>query len=295
MGSASAEGENRATKAVQKALSSPLLNDNDIKGATQVLLYITYGNVEMTINELSEITNYIQEEAGGTADVIHGHGQDVTLNDKINVVVIATGFDSVVGFEKEPYAQKHTLSEEPKVEIKSPLNSPIETRNERLTQQLFPTQSSTTTHKVTPTSSQSTEATVEIDWEIENTSKPDTPNPNNTTIKRYSLEEDDELDSTNDKKKTIKNNKSTLTPEDQQRKLQERMNRIHELTAKLKRPDGVIQFEKEPAYTRRKIAVDTNTQLSATSQQRSRFVVQENENGVVKLKTNNSFLHDNVD
>ncbi len=74
MGSAEAEGENRAMKAVQNALNSPLLNDNNIAGAKYVLLNITYENIEVTMDEISEITDYIQEEAGSTADVIFGYG-----------------------------------------------------------------------------------------------------------------------------------------------------------------------------------------------------------------------------
>ncbi|MFM7054105.1 MAG: cell division protein FtsZ [Bacteroidota bacterium] len=92
MGSSHAEGANRAVLAVEKALHSPLLNDNSIEGARYILLNITSGNEEITMDEMTEITDYIQERAGHTAEVIMGVGTDESLQGGINVTVIATGF-----------------------------------------------------------------------------------------------------------------------------------------------------------------------------------------------------------
>lgn len=92
MGSAQASGENRAITAVEAALDSPLLNDNNIEGARYILLNITSGNTEVTMDEMGEITDYIQEKAGQTAEVIMGVGIDETLDDRIGVTLIATGF-----------------------------------------------------------------------------------------------------------------------------------------------------------------------------------------------------------
>ena len=85
MGSAEVEGENRAMKAVETALSSPLLNDNDIHGARYILLNITYGAKEVMMDEISEITNFIEDAAGVGADVIWGHGYDESLGDKLSI------------------------------------------------------------------------------------------------------------------------------------------------------------------------------------------------------------------
>jgi len=92
MGSATTSGEDRAIKAVHQALASPLLNDNNIYGASNILLYISSGKDEVTMDEVSEITDYIQEEAGLDADVIWGNGHDDDLDDKLSITVIATGF-----------------------------------------------------------------------------------------------------------------------------------------------------------------------------------------------------------
>jgi cell division protein FtsZ len=94
MGSATAEGENRAIDAVTKALASPLLNDNEITGANYILLNITSGTEEITMDEIGDITDFIQDEAGLTADLIWGNCTDENLGDKVAVTVIATGFGS---------------------------------------------------------------------------------------------------------------------------------------------------------------------------------------------------------
>ena len=92
MGSATTSGEDRATKAVEQALASPLLNDNNIFGASNILLYISSGKDEVTMDEVAEITDYIQEEAGMDADVIWGNGTNLDLEDKLTLTIIATGF-----------------------------------------------------------------------------------------------------------------------------------------------------------------------------------------------------------
>lgn len=93
MGSATTEGENRALRAAEEALSSPLLNNTDILGAQKILLSIMSGDqAELEMDELTEITEYIQEKAGEEAEVIFGHGIDSNLGQSIRVTVIATGF-----------------------------------------------------------------------------------------------------------------------------------------------------------------------------------------------------------
>ncbi|MBT2557125.1 cell division protein FtsZ [Hymenobacter sp. ISL-91] len=93
MGSSVTEGENRAARAAEEALASPLLNNTDIHGAQRILLSIMSGDqAELEMDELTEITEYIQEKAGQNAEVIFGHGIDPSLGQSIRVTVIATGF-----------------------------------------------------------------------------------------------------------------------------------------------------------------------------------------------------------
>ncbi len=93
MGSATATGENRAKEAIISALDSPLLNDNKISGAKNVLLLIVSGTTEITIDEIGEINDHIQTEAGFNANIIMGVGEDDTLGDAVAVTIIATGFN----------------------------------------------------------------------------------------------------------------------------------------------------------------------------------------------------------
>ena len=93
MGSSTAAGQNRAQKAITNALDSPLLNDNKITGAKNVLLLIVSGAQEITIDEIGEINDHIQAEAGYGANIIMGVGEDESLGEAISVTIIATGFD----------------------------------------------------------------------------------------------------------------------------------------------------------------------------------------------------------
>lgn len=119
MGSASASGANRAQEAISKALDSPLLNDNKIEGAKNVLLLIVSGNEEITIDEIGEISDHIQNEAGHSANIIMGIGEDESLEGAVAITVIATGFnaeqqDDISNTETKRII--HTLEEEQRAE-----------------------------------------------------------------------------------------------------------------------------------------------------------------------------------
>ncbi len=141
MGSGRASGENRAKRAVETALESPLLNDNDIFGAKHVLLNITHGEEELLMDEVTEITDAIQDRAGMNANVIWGYGQDNRLGADISVTVIATGWDAkgidnvIPGIEKteQVVVDVHVAAEEVAIqkpiavvnEVTQPLASPV--------------------------------------------------------------------------------------------------------------------------------------------------------------------------
>lgn len=112
MGTAMAEGEGRARKAVDEALNSPLLEENDIRGAKHILLNITSGSKEVTMDEIYEITEYVQDEAGYDTDLIWGNCHDESLGDQICVTVIATGFEHRNNTEEivEPQPEKIVVS-----------------------------------------------------------------------------------------------------------------------------------------------------------------------------------------
>ena len=143
MGSAKEEGENRARTAIVKALDSPLLNDNKITGAKNVLLLIVSGTNEVTLDEIGEINDYIQDEAGYDANIIMGIGEDKELGDAIAVTIVATGFaadqqSTITNTEVKKIV--HTLEDEQKATydfgekrvVKSPtLNEPLTNKNDQ--------------------------------------------------------------------------------------------------------------------------------------------------------------------
>ncbi|MEO0528073.1 MAG: cell division protein FtsZ [Bacteroidota bacterium] len=128
MGSAIASGSSRANEAIMKALDSPLLNDNKITGAKNVLLLIVSGSQEITIDEIGEINDHIQAEAGHGANIIMGVGEDESLGEAIAVTVIATGFnidqqDDIVNTETKKII--HTLEDEQKAVQHLTDNTPV--------------------------------------------------------------------------------------------------------------------------------------------------------------------------
>lgn len=130
MGTGKASGDSKATDAIKAALDSPLLNNNKISGATNVLLLIVSGHDEVTMDEIGTINDHIQEQAGNNANIIMGVGEDLSLEDKISVTIVATGFptDEQLYTGKEDEKIYHTLEEEqPLVQSLSP-ETPIPVR-----------------------------------------------------------------------------------------------------------------------------------------------------------------------
>ena len=330
MGSAIATGENRAVVAVKNALTSPLLYDNDINGARYVLLNITYGDNEVMMDEITDITDYIQEAAGSTADVIWGHGHDASLGDQLSLTIIATGFTSspMTGFEKSPERTVVVLEEEKKQEITAPLTSPFETIAaapiETSTTEPFMKQveaplvnpfqvqdqpidavaasAKTTFNLYDEQEAEASSIQASMSWEVFDV-QPEPVQPEPVQPMEFAAP----IQATSDQEHLVKHvleddsvqrvememPKRILSPEEQQRKVQERVSRIQEFTSKLQKPDGLLEFENEPAFVRRNIHLQQ--QAPSTQENISRFGVSSDANGQPTLRNGNNFLHDNVD
>lgn len=130
MSTGKASGENKAEEAVKKALDSPLLNDNKITGAKNVLLLIRSGNEEATMDEIGVIMDHIQKEAGHTAEIIFGVGTDEELGDAVSVLVIATGFAKDNPKHNGP-TEKIKFTLDGNSETRIPKESPFRTKAER--------------------------------------------------------------------------------------------------------------------------------------------------------------------
>jgi len=137
MGTGIASGSNRAQQAVEEAISSPLLNNNDIEGANNLLLYLASGSEEITMDEVTEITDYIQEKTKSSTEVIWGNGFDESLGDKISVTIIATGFDDEHRRQGEPVKKDVVITplyndqqQSPKVETRTEIPVTVSVRKE---------------------------------------------------------------------------------------------------------------------------------------------------------------------
>ena len=317
MGSAQAEGEDRAMEAVTAALASPLLNDNDITGANYILLNISYcSSNEITMDEMGEITDYVQEEAGSTADVIFGVGCDDSLGNKLSVTIIATGFatadDLIVPLGKPAERINIPLEDAAVKEIKQPLSNPVspseaeavvEEKDEPFVKTVEPTAEPVNMVDTIDLSSEELvvhdlsededkkETEIEnesapLSWEISETIVPEALNDaesqqdlfSEADVVKHQLDEDEEID-------------EKLSAQDHQKMTQNRVNKIQEHTAKLKNAEGISDYEKEPAFKRRSLFLDNS---KPSEEKPSRFGLSEDENGGSDL-SDNSFLHDNVD
>ncbi len=343
MGSASAEGEGRAFKAVQNALASPLLNDNDIEGARYILLNITSGEQEVLMDEVSEITDYIQNQAGLTADIIWGNCYDETLGDKISVTLIATGFQTKeerfskvapatdkkvipLSIENTPSIENNipnlnitiednevvpavntieqmlTLKSELKEEeIQLPVNKIEEAPAMEESQAVKKAPPMILKKHIVEESELSTFIKEDVKKEAPAATKQvnlfdfiPAPEPKSEPVKeqepfRLLDKEDVEFKIINKSPQESNENEEL---EEQMRKNKERINRLKELSMRLRTPNGVNDLEQEPAYLRKKQAMD-NTPHSSESQV-SRYTITE-DNGQPQIRPNNPFLHDNVD
>jgi cell division protein FtsZ len=281
-------------------------------------LNIAYGAKEVMMDEISEITDYIEEAAGIGADVIWGHGYDESLGDNISLTIIATGFGTddnlIVPLEKPEPRKIVTLEDDKKlVEIKAPLTAPVqaqeedqdvETENKELDEPFFVEAKEEVTPLVQEANEDDTEKVVfnldddsdeaielenkqeSVSWNVSEVVDPvQSEEPidlfNSETVVRHNLDDGttEEIDNTQ------------ISSDEVQRNANDRVSKIQEHTAKLKRAEGISEYEKEPAYKRRSIDIDNS---KPSESKPSRFGLSDNEDGGTDL-SDNSFLHDNVD
>lgn len=297
MGSALAEGENRATKAVSQALASPLLNDNDITGARYILLNITSGEEEVSMDEVDEITEYIQMESGNSADIIWGNGHDETLGAKVGVTIIATGFGSndPSGYSVVQKPKKNVVSLTD--EVSTTITQPVPPKSET------PAVPKEEVKEEPTLKSKETQKSIELQFENPSPIKEDVKQ-DDAEVKRYSL--DDEIEEHSQKEEAPQEEiklvrkpihqesaEKSVDEDEQLRRSQDRIMKLKALSLKMKSPGGINDLEKEPAYKRRNITLEDTPHSSESNV--SRFTLSEDENNKTSLKQNNSFLHDNVD
>ncbi len=318
MGQAKVEGENRAIEAVVQALDSPLLNDNDITGAKQVLLKIVTGDGESEIkmSELSKIKNKIQEAAGIDVNIIEGIGIDPELEMAISVTVIATGFEerkkpkgpTTVSLEEDTnLALQQEIATDDIVNVSDSeilegsqqslllddeVSSDVETEEfiDGVNEELIELDDS---------------KTIVFDLEEGEDSDPsvvvEKEEPADELISSVLLEEDmnpqkivssdlvtDTMEETLNTVETAKIDADTMKVESR-----EREDRLRNISMQLRTPSGLTSLEDVPAYKRNNIEINDLTHSSDS--ELSSYTLTNGDDNVTELKKNNSFLHDNVD
>ncbi len=324
MGSYAAEGENRALRAVEGALASPLLKDNEIEGARYILLNISSGDKEVTMDEVSIITDFIQQEAGLAADLIWGNCTDEGLGEKISVTIIATGFQTMEEreVEKSQIRKVSLLTPElaPMVKPvqansfmdlkKEEINGPVLKSTEESQVDLFAgyfhsapkveeeksSESEYVRHTLTdeiPLDLAHVEKSVEFEIETEETEEAF----EGAFEESEQLVEDEILAEVQEEEIPMTWNnpdedKTDESIEEQLRKSKERILRLKDLSMKLRTTNGLQELENEPAYKRKQLSL--NDVPHSSESQVSRFTLS-NDEGITEIRPNNSFLHDNVD
>jgi cell division protein FtsZ len=283
MGTAAVEGENRARRAVELALQSPLLEDNDIRGAKHILLNITSGTREVSMDEVFEITEYVQEEAGIGTDLIWGNCFDPSLGEKISVTLIATGFE--IGRNKAKLQNSYQQNNHTTHTTKN--NQPNTTTNPNrdrvrvsLDDDNFDNKPLKNTVSGKDIFNVGKEEIVDnsVVFEFDTT-----PKVENTS--KYSLEAEEPY---------IKAKEEQREKEMAQayRKNEERRNRLRNLSVKLNNPQTIQEMENVPAYLRRNINLDDVESSKETKM--SKYTLSEDDEQP-EFKKNNPFLFDNVD
>ena len=361
MGSAGSSGDKRAIKAVSNALDSPLLNDNRIKGAQNVLLLILSGSSEVTIDEIGVINDYIQEKAGNNVNIIMGIGEDPETIEEISVTVIATGFDIKLQDEIihiDPKKKIHYLENEGEVTEKFDKNKnkttlQFENASDSIDFKNINFNSENISYLDTKTETFELDDIKNLDVEFESVSFDNSNlvdekievdvksivvnepelikseinelNFHNTVrsnddIVVHTLEDDindiividpvqiipytmvadsqsikvaDEVNSSLEKNKSNDDLNPFNNPiaKALAKRTEERKIKLKEFNYKFAKARRVLDMEKEPAYKRAGIELESDiisNDISATK-------IEEDNDGNLELKSNNSFLHDNVD
>lgn len=319
MGSYACEGDKRALNAVEGALASPLLKDNEIEGARYILLNISSGVREVTMDEVAIITDYIQDKAGLSADLIWGNCIDENLGEKLSVTIIATGFQTT---EQRAHDKKNvkkisllTPEEAPLVKPLEPVNSFMQPRQDAYSNEpvmklkedikqsdLFGDMYSgnrnrkseepengiirhTLVEEETPYNENKQEAGSDFELKVSETDFVFQA-PKSNFSEPVAQQQEEVI------QPGLDDDKNDESIEDQLKKSKERIMRLKDLSMKLRTTNGLQELENEPAYKRKQTQLQQVPHSSES--QVSRFTLSNDEDGT-EIRPNNSFLHDNVD
>ncbi len=315
MGSSIASGENRALKAIEEAMRSPLLNDSNISGAKNILLYITSGEEEISLDEVHEITDYIQHICGNSAEVIWGNGVDNTLENNIALTIIATGFENEetisitanpadvkvrqlygensetnstpIGSNKPSAVKVFTLENEEDTkltnEAKKILSTPKEANpSQQKIHQLFeePVHEKVEFEAVAD----------DIDLEEAPASPSMIKDADDIIFEVVEPKIETRTERIRENIERLIHDEDSIERLENERRSMERQNRLKAMSMKIKTDQGLEELEKIPAYMRK----GTDVKQEINTKEASRYSI-DSTSGRPGLRLDNPFLHDNVD
>lgn len=310
MGTGVSNGPNRALSAVEEALNSPLLDNNDISGAVNLLLYISSGKNEITMDEVTEITDYIQKKTQSAGDIIWGNGFDESLDDKISVTIIATGFDDDHR-EKGPVAPETVTvfdlynEAAPKVEKRmlypeNPVAEPVIPKSEPpAVHAVLEPEPEPEPEAAEP----ETAAPVRlIEFSFEKPEPETSPEPAKTLVDEAPHVPEQEQEVSDLVMKIRPASPGQPQPEPgqddlQSKKANERISKLKQLSEKLKThlpiEQNLAELENVPAYKRRN--VELNDVMPSSESQIHGYTLSGNSDQNVELRGENKFLNKKVD
>lgn len=267
MGSGRASGDDRAIQAVTSAINSPLLNDNNIQGSRNILINITSGNDEITMDEIGQITDYVQNCAGDNADLIWGNGVDASLGEELCVTVIATGFGT--NSIPELYIRKRQIEKQSLEEDRS--------FKEDFTVQ--PSSEFVVKDKPQPQTGKRPGSNIITQREIEfDLSIPFEGGKYVDDLKVHDLEKNIEIKKAAER---VKNLKRTYE-------------KVRELNLNSQqRSNSIDEIENQPAYMRRNF--DPDKENPSKEKKLSKYSLTDDDNNTVRLSEENRFIHKHVD
>ncbi|MFN8235773.1 MAG: cell division protein FtsZ [Bacteroidia bacterium] len=307
MGAAQSSGEGRAIRAAELALDSPLLNDNNIEGARHILLNITSGKEEITMDEMGDITDYIQQKAGQTAEIIMGVGTDDSLGDKISVTIIATGFNA----NKEK-AKEEKVKQPEKIILKMYDETPTSVVNEvtdthveekpvvnepvliTLEQEIPVTSTEFFEKDNTPEEIVADNSTMEFEF----TGFPNVISQNEEVVEPEATLAEDPTVSELPKQAEIAvpevTSQDNRTPDsDIYKRTRERIDAMKSMNHRISNPQALNEIEKEPAFLRKNVKLQNV--LSSGDTNYSRYSLNGDQDKTPGLSKGNKFLHDRPD
>ena len=314
MGQAEATGENRAIEAVNDALDSPLLNDNDITGAEQVLLKIVsgVGDDEIKMSELSKIKSKIQQAAGRDVNIIEGIGFDADLGSAVSVTVIATGFETKKVNEPRTIKLEESslVNDNIELDLLNDKEDKISVNQQTLSLddsfEFVNTKSEITREENESDSSLKTVLTLEDEDTVLHTKNENSNivleevddninDPNNFISDLVEDVNDENLDdSINDDKEKINSDNDIISGNKNMRiEAREREDRLRDISIKLRTPSGLTRLEDEPAFKRNNINLEDN--MHSSEDNISHYTLTDSDSDKLIIKDNNPYLHDNVD